>query len=715
MKEALKRAEVYDLKGFLSEVEPLNEVEFDLLIERYFSLSTPHLYPNDPKKRNKRSEFFSGLMKYSADSGFPDSYYLLEKKIRITSLADSVADEIKQALNDAEISKKDIDTQFWSHIRNTEREMDLLEAEAKAYFDKQLKAEGGVTVGSRNVRHSSGLEYDTDYATEQKVKSLSLTFSMLGFENNRFIGNKLEIGGLSEPSEDEINSAVQVQNLAVAWGNLEDTASRAMMFSGDAYEKIEGEVQQDARDDGIKHSYHFEPEYSPFEAMDFISSHRVIEANTQAFFDAILNNDLKGSVVDRISQIRSIDDGKYLSENEICALLAFSQQYGADIFTDTKTCEGLTIREWLRGYSCLIYLSKGSEEATTNHCYTLEQLIGVLKTGGLGEGLAYKFISLVTFGPKSRDLYDCPLLKMSGDYYYLFYKSIQKSNVYFILSSLLSSLEFVYEKKGANFEDQINNKLIDNDILARTFKFKRGNNEEYEYDSVFIMEKRVFVVECKNRSLPCWNPVRGARFKQLIDDTTKQVKRLVSGLTKYPEVFKAQFNQDIADFEVVPLIMWSLPFAYLGVYEGVFISDSSSFGRFFEFRAITFKEYGEDKKGPVKTKNIRQIWEGDKPTSDDLLEYLDRPIQLNIYLNTLKAHHAWFKISEEAAFTISTLNVDYYKGLDIEFGDSIGSFRAKPRLERENVGMNKKKSKALVRKEKSKNQKKSRRKNRRKK
>jgi hypothetical protein len=447
--------------------------------------------------------------------------------------------------------------------------------------------------------------------------------------------------------------------------------------------------------------------------MDFISSHRVIEANTQAFFGVILENNLKNSIVQKLSDINSLDDGRYISEGEICALLAFSQQYGTDIFSDTKTCEGLIIREWVRAYSCLIYLARGSEESTKDHCYSKTQLINLLIAGGLNETKANSFISNVTFGSKSRDLYDCPLLKLDNDKYYLFFKSIQNSNVYFILSSQFSSLDFVYDKKGINFEKQVNEKLIRSNILAKSFKFKRGI-DEYEYDSVFIMDEKVFVVECKNRSLPCWNPVRGARFKKFIDDTTLQVKRLVNGLMKHPEVFNGHFDKNISDFEIIPIILSSLPFAYMGVYDDVFISDASSFGRFFDSREITFNEYQGKNSGQVKKKNIHRQWATLNPTSNDFLEHLDSLIQLRVYLNSLQLNHAWFKISEEVAFTVSTLNIDYRKGLEMEFGDSIKPFKAKPELlSNKKPKEQKKKKKALMKKTKNKSQKKARSRNRR--
>jgi hypothetical protein len=290
--------------------------------------------------------------------------------------------------------------------------------------------------------------------------------------------------------------------------------------------------------------------------------------------------------------------------------------------------------------------------------------------GGLTEDKADIFINLATFGKSSRDFYDKPLLKLDNGSYYIFHPLFTGFSVFFTVLSVFSELEIIIKNKGKNFETSILDKLRNRDIQAGEFKFKRDLSE-YEYDAVFILDNKLFVVECKNRSLPGWNPVRGARFEKFIGKTVAQVNRLVEGLKLHPEVFEEHFGRNISDFEIVPIIMNALPFAFPGKYKGVYLSDSSSFGQFLSSKTISFKEYEGKKNKIVKEQELLNLWQGDHPNSDDLIAHLDNPIHLEVYRNNIEIQHPWLKASDSVWFTFGELQADLQRGLEIKFAKEL--------------------------------------------
>lgn len=84
------------------------------------------------------------------------------------------------------------------------------------------------------------------------------------------------------------------------------------------------------------------------------------------------------------------------------------------------------------------------------------------------------------------------------------------------------------------------------------------------------------------------------------------------------------------------------------------------------------------------SQDLCELWEGIKPSSDDLLKYFDKPIQLKIYFNSLNINHVWFQASNDCAFTITTPDVDFHKGIEKEFGDKIKTGSSEPARKKRN-------------------------------
>ncbi|MFK3871989.1 hypothetical protein [Pseudoalteromonas rhizosphaerae] len=117
----------------------------------------------------------------------------------------------------------------------------------------------------------------------------------------------------------------------------------------------------------------------------------MVDRSSQNYFETIIDNNLKEVIVDDIDKITSLDDNQYLSENEIHALQNLCILYCDDITTKENEYEGLRIKEWVRGYSCLIYLVLKSEDSVHGKIYSKAELISLLVKGGIVESKAENF------------------------------------------------------------------------------------------------------------------------------------------------------------------------------------------------------------------------------------------------------------------------------------------------------------------------------------
>jgi hypothetical protein len=644
------------------------DIEYLLFLKKHFSSVEPQVYSYDTSRRNERNIFFNRLKKFCSDKGLIQSSEYIKSKHDVAIYAEIMYDEIKGVLAQSEINKCSLGEQCWAHIERALKEIAKIKDLSRKLLSEKIKDNKGVFISDKKLIDESGTEYDADFVIEQAVNALSLTLSMLGHQHGLFTSDGIELPPKPSISEDLLVKSGAIQLFAIAWDKLENSSNRCMIFGGGVKISFGDDVQDDARAVGVIRTVNFKPDYSLFEKTIFVSSNRNIDANSQVFYDAILNSDVKSLVVSDISEIRNLYDGQFLSEGEATSLISLSNIYCDDMFVSLNEYKGLTVKEWVRGYACLQYLV-GKKKDSSGFLYSRDVLINTFVLGGIPEDKADIFLSFMLYGKKSRDLYDCPVVKISNGEYFVFHEILEDLSIFSTLASQFSNLNVDFKNKGFNFEKTVVEMLESNDIEVNSFKFKRAL-DEYEYDAVFILGNKVFVVECKNRSLSSCNPVRSARYKNFMDDTVCQVQRLVGALKLYPEVFFEKFNKNIFDFEIVPLVINCLPFSYPGKYSEVYFSDMSSLSMFFKSKNITFKEY-RGSGNEVNEYFLYKQWLSDRPISEDLIKHLELPIQLKVYFNSMEKVWQWLPASYDNSFSIIDLSANLQRGMEKEFGVQI--------------------------------------------
>lgn len=309
-----------------------------------------------------------------------------------------------------------------------------------------------------------------------------------------------------------------------------------------------------------------------------------------------------------------------------------------DIAADKESPGGLRLVEWLRGYAVLGQIAEDRSHSgadANNIVFTIPvaELIEILDRCGLKNGRAERFISAATFAKSSRDLFDCPLIKLADGLLLIFGPSLISSNPARIILSQISNRGEPLARKGKAFETDILRFIKKQGLTAGSFK-KKYDGEEYEYDVVVVWGDYVFVLECKNHSLSNHHPVQAYYFELELASSANQVKRLADNLIRHPEILLDEFGVEIVDKKIIACVVNSLPYALPGQVNGVYFTDASGLKRFFQDRYFHMNTQHEIS-GELRLLHrsaTHSLWDGDKPTPDDLIRQLESPFQLKLML-----------------------------------------------------------------------------------
>ncbi|CAJ7617690.1 Uncharacterised protein [Burkholderia pseudomallei] len=337
---------------------------------------------------------------------------------------------------------------------------------------------------------------------------------------------------------------------------------------------------------------------------------------------------------------------------------AIALHHALSVSLETAQFGYLTVAEILRGYATLNRLSLASVAGAGAYFprFSRAEIEAKLTRYGLSSSAAAAFISVATFNRKSRDLYDCPLIRCADDSLLLFGWTMTHADLAKIVLSAISGQEGDANGKGKIFETRMIELLRSFGFHAKNVRVNRGpQSEEFDFDIVFTWGDYAFFVECKNRGLPGDNPIAMYYFNYEIRDHIKQVHRLRKGLEDYPDILEEKYPEAIGKRRIFCVVN-ALPFAMPPV-EDVYFSDESLITRFFEsgsigLNAIPLKKVSNF----VATRlEVAKLWEGEKPTPEDFIRYLADPPQLKIAAAhyTLGERAEWF--SEKVVVKIQSL------------------------------------------------------------
>ena len=336
--------------------------------------------------------------------------------------------------------------------------------------------------------------------------------------------------------------------------------------------------------------------------------------------------------------------GELFSLGEAAALQALSGLLFAPAFAPDQRFQGLTLREWVRGYAVLQALGERAVEGeTTAYDRSLApfrpgQLETALIAAGLTASTAARFIACATLSDHSDDIFDCPLLRMSDGGNLLFTPAVTTVVIARVVLSNLAALGERFENKGGWFEAEVLAFFKSRGFAAFTIRTTLIAGNPYQLDVLVPWDDHLFVFECKNEALSGGEPVAAYNFERGRQGHVAQIQRQVDGLKAHPELALKAGGPDPRTSKIVPVVLYAFPYARPTEGDEVLIADWSGVTRFFRGPTLGFSTRHSLGDGEVLTRHheTARLWQGETPTVADFIAHLRAPSQVTLKAEALE-------------------------------------------------------------------------------
>lgn len=495
---------------------------------------------------------------------------------------------------------------------------------------KEMLKNAELDFSMETLTDANGHEFSPNGVHEMLLETFSSTLGMEAHINKWYDSNGLLVlPALPSVSKKNRYAVGSVQLLATAWRHWQ-FAERRRRYLGAVL--AQHSALPEAREQTpYKSFWESSPASGDLEFYIHVANSRLAERLKQHWARVVTNKSFRALVSGMNGSVELPPRG-FVSLVEIHGATALSQLLSGDIADDPIEYAGLTLTEWVRGYSTLQAISQAALDAgdpkRLSIRFSKPALAAILARLGLRNGKADIFIGHATFRKSSRDLFDQPLIQMQDGSVLLLALACGTASTPNIVLSTLGMLKVKLDTRGKRFEGRMIEFLGRQGIKAKNIQCKRGG-ETFDYDVAFVWGDYLFLLECKSRGLSGGDPSRAYYFSLGIDKVVEQVKRLADGLKRYPDILSTQLPEAVGK-EIVHCVISSLPYAMLGGVDGIRFTDESSFTRFFQQSEIGERSLGLNSGiGDIDANTaIAFLWDGAKPTPQDLIRQLDTPIQL---------------------------------------------------------------------------------------
>ncbi|MDT1911574.1 hypothetical protein ABTC25_13230 [Acinetobacter baumannii] len=329
-----------------------------------------------------------------------------------------------------------------------------------------------------------------------------------------------------------------------------------------------------------------------------------------------------------IAQLNNVQKDLFFLRN------LFYRLYFIDIDEDKTEYKGLTIKEWFLSFLSLRELS----EAKGFNTVSFNEIIDNFKMNNISSSKHLMIINNLTYKKEKRaDLYDTPIIKISDGSFLIFPLSIKNSDLEKVLSSIFSKFNLHIIDKGKLFEKEVLNTLKEKEkelsfsVSELEFSVNHIEKPQHQYDCILEWDNYIFIIECKNRSIPTTEYISLNKFKRNLEEYLSQVERLESGLINYTDKHKIK----IKNKKIIKLILHSLPFSLDYLINNTYFIDYSSFLRFFSSKEIGLERISSQNISEIK-EVLHTLWVGERPTVHDFINYLNKPPQVQYLKGKVK-------------------------------------------------------------------------------
>jgi hypothetical protein len=617
------------------------ELVLDVILrDGYLILRRP-----DPAKATGRSSFMAAFRNFAAVHGADGLFGERASRIEGASLTELVYQELLSSVRTHVLSRLAPDVFIWAVLRKCE----LLARDLNAAIQSHLSAASIVDpVAMRVLVASAGGDVNPDELLDSIMLRLTATIKMLAYELEWFAEDgviDIPAPAMTAVLPDEV---VRTNHfLAEAWSLVERSEGRCRYFGGSV---TEAERRAGAGAGNRVKVVRFE-----FPDAGEVGICVAGERMKHMFLGFIQGLDQDPGIQAKLTlpgPTPLAPDG-LVSLYEANAAIALTHILFKWVEDVKEEYAGLTVFEWLRGYSLIQKLGSTHLRGARREVYavyTPRFLEEVLSRAGLSLEKAKIFIRNVTFGKDAADVFDAPLLRCTNGTFFLVAPAVAVYNPALVIMSRLVSLQCNLSWKGKTLEDAIVGLFRKQGIPAAAIK-RRIGGQECEVDCVVLWDGVLFVFECKNYSLPGDNAPAEFWFTVAQASAARQAKSKAEVLSRYPEAVAEELGVSPDWMQVIPVVLNGTPYALPGPIDGVRFYDASALHRFFEQGQIGF--YVGDK--PVPERTIA-LWAGEHPSANDLLKQLTNPAQEALIREYFARSDVEFPISKR--LVVSTIRIE---------------------------------------------------------
>ena len=490
-----------------------------------------------------------------------------------------------------------------------------------------------------------GERIDPDVPVDAAVQSVTMSLLMQGHRLGLFNADGVLV--MPQPvavGDAEVEAVHSILFYAQSWRFWEHIEEDTRYFGGDIEQLDPDDIPEDWRDQGVEVVWRHEPQWLEWSRFDFAANQRLFQQLGQNYFEVIHSEISKRAV--GIAGAAALPPTDFITAEEMHSLWALRQALSIEPTMHRQRYFDLTLIEWLRGYSVLRALA-GEGAASEGHAaermqiMPRRQLVSTLNRLGLSRCAAETFIRHVLLCRSSRDLFDTPLIAVESDQVLLYGPALAAMIPAQVMLSRLSSLKQSFEIRGKAFEKAMLTLMQAQGLEAVSVEERHGG-ETYDFDLLVRWDPYVFLFECKSRSMSGGNKVRSYRFLGETNSQIKQVKRLVEGLERYPDILEQHFGAGASQLKLVPCVLNALPFA-IGELDGIYFCDASGIGRLFESGHFNNILARSDRPA-IKLPSYR-LWAGETIVADDLMRQLENPPQLHMALAEMRQKACFVSLS----------------------------------------------------------------------
>jgi hypothetical protein len=509
------------------------------------------------------------------------------------------------------------------------------------------------------LHDDDGNTFSADAFLEGLSESVAMTVIMEAYKNSWFSGDTVILPDFPPVGDEERYQSGSTQALALCWRQWQRVEKRRRFLDGDLL-LYAGDKRPAGLPDPITALIAYHPAQkglSEREVYDYLANTRLHDRLIQTFMEMDIETGVswQGAGITGGAQL---PPAQLVSTDEAHADVSLSELLGYSIAQDDERPGGLRLIEWVRGYTVFKEIAKARTEnkvaSGDDHAILLgeAELIDILRTCGLKDDLAPLFIARTCLHRSSRDMFDCPLIRVKSSNYLLFAPAVIHLNIVMAVLSNLSNRGEELSRKGKAFERSIHEMFHKRGMEVFAFHVRR-DGQDFEYDAIVPWEGHLFLFEYKNRSLSGNDPVHAYYFDLEVASQTKQVRRLADSLAAHPDIIEQQMGAQYANMPIVPCVLHSLPYSRANDLDGVYFTDASALRRFFEQPYFRIKVPHRIANATLLHRTaVRKFWKGSAPTAEDFLEQLRNPFQLDLSMKHLDIHPVQFAVSEtEIALT----------------------------------------------------------------